>query len=142
LNKFEDYTLSNNDIIELARASVALRFCDTESTVELPPAKDSNPPVEPPVIVDGDARDVWVDGIKLEPPLTLREFELLSILYRNMGKACSKNDLAQSWGKYIPADEQIEQIIHRIRERIEPDPSNPSRIITVRGYGYKLILTA
>jgi len=142
LEKLVDYPLINNDTIELAKASVMLRFCLSEITIEISPDDDSNRPIEPPVRVDGEARDVWVDGIKLDPPLALREFELLSILYRNMGKACSKNDLAKSWGEAIPADEQIEQIIHRIRKRVEPDPFNPSRIITVRGYGYKLILTA
>ena len=142
LEKFKDYPLSDNDNIELAKASVVLRFCHSERTIEIKPTDERPPLIEPPVRVDGEARDVWVDGIKLDPPLSKLEFDLLLILYRNVGKACSKNDLAKLWGGNIPADEQIEQIIHRIRQRIEPDPSNPSRIITVRGYGYKLILTA
>ena len=141
LEKLVDYPLSNNDIIELAKASVMLRFCQSESTIEIP-SEEPSPAIGPPVRVDGEARDVWVDGIKLDPPLAFRDFELLWLLYRNMGKACGKDDLAKSWGEHIPADEQIEQSIHRIRKRIEPDPFNPSRLITVRGYGYKLIVTA
>lgn len=141
LEKLVDYPLNNNDIIELANATVVLRFCQSDSTIELT-GEERIALSEPPVRVDSEARDVWVDGIKLDPPLAFRDFELLSILYRNMGKACSKDDLAKSWGEHIPADEQLEQSIHRIRKRIEPDPFDPSRIITVRGYGYKLILTA
>ena len=141
LEKLVDYRLNNNDIIELARSSVVLRFYQGDSTIELT-GEERIALSEPPVRVDIEARDVWVEGIKLVPPLAFRDFELLSILYRNMGKACSKDDLAKSWGENTPADEQIEQSIHRVRRRIESDPINPSRIITVRGYGYKLILTA
>jgi hypothetical protein len=143
LEKFKDYPLSDNDNIELAKASVVLRFCHSEITeIMPPPLPPPPPPPHPSVRVDAEARDVWVDGIKLDSALSRLEFDLLLILYRNVGKACSKEDLAKLWGGNIPADEQIEQIIHRLRQRIEPDPSNPSRIITVRGYGYKLILTS
>ncbi|MFC1925414.1 helix-turn-helix domain-containing protein, partial [Chloroflexota bacterium] len=55
-------------------------------------------------------------------------------------KACSKDALAAAWGEEFATDEQIEQCIHRIRQRVEPDPRNPSLIITIRGYGYKLTL--
>lgn len=140
LEKLVDYPLTSNDIIELARGAVVLRFCCTESTVEIP-SKEGGTLAGPSLRVDAEARDVWVDGVKLDPPLAFRDFELLLILWRNMGKACSKDELAKSWGEHVPADEQIEQSIHRIRQRIEPNPCNPSRIITVRRYGYKLVLS-
>jgi two-component system response regulator RegX3 len=94
----------------------------------------------PAIRVDEQARDVWVHGLKLEPPLPFRDFEVLLLLYRNREKACSKDELARAWGSEFVTDEQIEQSIHRIRKRIEPNPSGPTRIVTVRGYGYKLTL--
>lgn len=69
----------------------------------------------------------------------MKDFELLALLYRNLGKGCTKEEIAsKAWRDDFVTDEQIEQAIHRIRKRVEPDPSNPQRVITLRGYGYKL----
>ena len=81
-----------------------------------------------------------MDGVKLDPPLSFRDFELLLHLYQRCEKACSKDALAAAWGEEFATDEQIEQCVYRIRQRVEPDPHNPSRVVTIRGYGYKLTL--
>ncbi len=64
---------------------------------------------------------------------------MLAHLCQNRDKACSKDDIASRvWQEEFVTDEQIEQCVYRIRKRVEPDASQPSRIITLRGYGYKL----
>ena len=67
LEKLVDYPLSNNDAIELANASVVLRFCQSESTIELT-GEERIALSEMPVRVDIEARDVWAYSIKLNPP--------------------------------------------------------------------------
>ena len=92
--------------------------------------------------VDARPREVWLQGAKLEPPLSRKEFDVLNLLFTRRGEACSKDLIANAGWPERPdgdvADQDIEQYIRRIRLRLEPDPSHPQYILTVRGYGYKL----
>lgn len=133
-----DCRLGDNDIIDLAGV-ITIRFRQTEGTQAVAKEQIIDPAGQS-IAVDEQTRDAWVDGQRLEPTLTRKEFELLSLLYRNMNKACSKEDIASHvWQNDFVTDEQIEQYIYRIRKRVEADPSKPERIITLRGYGYKLV---
>lgn len=75
-------------------------------------------------------------------PLVLapREFDLLCVLALNAGQVISVDDLlAQVWGAEYEGETQGVYVhIRWLREKIESDPQNPQRIITVRGVGYKL----
>jgi DNA-binding winged helix-turn-helix (wHTH) protein len=85
------------------------------------------------------SRKVRVQGKEVK--LRRKEFDLLAFLYQNKGKACSKNEIAQCvWAEEggIVSQETIDTNIHRIREKIESDPSNPSYIVTLPRYGYRL----
>jgi DNA-binding response OmpR family regulator len=92
--------------------------------------------------VDSGSREVWVQGQQLEPRLSRKEFDVLALLYRKAGQACSKDEIAShGWSDRTQGDvgdQEIEQCIRRVRLRVEPDPSSPVYILTVRGYGYKL----
>lgn len=77
-------------------------------------------------------------------PITLsaKEFELLTYLYSQRGQLCTKDDISQAvWPEYIEGayDYQIENLVRRLRTKLEPDPANPQLLLTVRGLGYKLI---
>jgi len=140
-----DHSLSDGDLIELARGVVALRFHESEGTADLPGeefkrlAGGATSGEKAGILVDVKARDVWVDGERLAPSLALKDFELLAFLYENRGAACSKDEIASRvWPDEFVTDEQIEQCVRRVRKRVEPDPYRPRRIITMRGYGYKL----
>ncbi len=67
---------------------------------------------------------------------------MLDLLSQKRGEACSKDDIAVvGWPERNDGDvgdQEIEQSIRRLRLRIEPDPSQPRYIVTVRGFGYKL----
>ena len=74
--------------------------------------------------------------------LSPKEFELLTYLYTQRGQLCSKDDIAKAvWPEYQGGiyDYQIENLIRRLRAKIEPDPGNPQLLLTVRGLGYKLL---
>ncbi len=88
------------------------------------------------LVTDPDRRLVFVDD--RETQLTPTEFEVLQYLMKHQGKVLSADAiLANAWGpEYIGAHELVKQFIYRLRNKLEPDPSNPSYILTVRGSGY------
>jgi len=74
--------------------------------------------------------------------LSPKEFGLLVFLYERRGKVCSKDDIGRAvWSEYQEGifDYQIENLIRRLRTKIEGDPNNPQLLLTVRGLGYKLV---
>jgi DNA-binding response OmpR family regulator len=74
--------------------------------------------------------------------LSPKEFALLGYLYANRGKVCSKDDIGRSvWVEYQTGifDYQIENLVRRLRTKIEVDPNAPQLLITMRGLGYKLV---
>ena len=94
------------------------------------------------VRVDVDSGHVWVDG-ELAPDLTDLEYRLLLLLYGHLDKICDKYQIVESvWGEdYIDEvdDARIGKLVNRLRQKIEPDPSEPKYLTTVRGRGYRLI---
>jgi len=74
--------------------------------------------------------------------LSPKEFALLAYLYDQRGRVCSKDDIGQAvWPEYQSGiyDYQIENLVRRLRTRIEADPTNPQLLFTMRGLGYKLV---
>lgn len=94
------------------------------------------------ISVNSDSGDVWVDGVPTAP-LTEMEFRLISLLGERSGKLTDKYQIVERvWGvEYIDDvdDARIEKLISRLRAKVEPDPSTPRYITTIRGRGYKLI---
>lgn len=94
------------------------------------------------VRVDVDSGDVWVDG-ELAPDLTDLEYRLLLLLYGHLDRLCDRYQIVESvWGQdYIDEvdDARIGKLVNRLRQKIEPDPSEPRYLITVRGRGYRLV---
>ena len=94
------------------------------------------------VRVDGESGQVTVDGHPVQN-LTRLEFRMLLLLYGRLNKICDKYSIVEAvWGEeYVDEvyDSAIEKLVSRLRKKIEPDPSNPRYIITVRGRGYKLV---
>jgi DNA-binding response OmpR family regulator len=71
--------------------------------------------------------------------LSHKEFDLLAALIRNVGTALSRDRLLQQvWGYDFPGDTRTVDVhIRWLREKIEADPADPKRIVTVRGVGYR-----
>lgn len=90
------------------------------------------------VKLDSDLRAVTVDGALVE--LTRTEYRLLHNLMTNADRPLSKDRLLETvWG-YEATDTNsniVELAIRRLRKKLEDDPSNPRRLVTVRGVGYK-----
>lgn len=75
-------------------------------------------------------------------PLTAKEYELLSTLYRNAGRIVTIDALCEAaWGDNpFGYENSLMAHIRRIREKIEQNPSQPVSLVTFKGLGYKLIV--
>lgn len=122
--------LRDGDCISIG--DVELIFHDPESTFLETPF--------PEIEVEVAAGVVRVDRrvVALSP----KEFALLAYLYQHRGQVCSKDEIGRAvWPEYCDGvyDYQIENLIRRLRTRIEPDPDHPQLLLTLRGLGYKLV---
>jgi len=89
------------------------------------------------VTLDPDEHRVTVDGELLNLPL--KEFELLHLMLANAGRVLPREVLIDRvWGSdYVGDTKTLDVHVKRLRSKIEPDPANPTRIVTIRGLGYK-----
>jgi DNA-binding response OmpR family regulator len=90
------------------------------------------------LVIDKRRHEVTVSGSRVE--LTPLEFHILERLASEPGRAWSRNDLLDEvWStEYEGYQRNVDPHINRLRRKIEPDPKNPSYVLTVRGVGYKL----
>jgi two-component system, OmpR family, response regulator RegX3 len=93
------------------------------------------------VEVDVERHEVTVRGQLVQLPL--KEFDLLELLVANGGRVLTRDViLDRVWGSdYYGDTKTLDVHIKRLRQRIEPDPANQERIVTIRGLGYKYMPT-
>jgi two-component system response regulator RegX3 len=89
------------------------------------------------VRLDPDEHRVSLRGVDLSLPL--KEFELLHLLLANAGRVLPRETLIDRvWGNdYVGDTKTLDVHVKRLRSKIEPDPALPTRIVTIRGLGYK-----
>jgi two-component system response regulator RegX3 len=89
------------------------------------------------VVLDPDQHKVVVNGAEVAMPL--KEFELLHILLANAGRVLPRETLIDRvWGTdYVGDTKTLDVHIKRLRAKVEDDPASPTRIVTIRGLGYK-----
>ncbi|MFL5722547.1 MAG: response regulator [Chloroflexota bacterium] len=92
-----------------------------------------------PIDIDLAGRTATRDGQDLA--LTRTEFDLLTELARHTGQVLSRDTLLDRiWGyDYLGDSRLVDVAVGRLRAKIEPDPANPTLIVTVRGAGYKAV---
>jgi len=129
----DDYVTKPYSPRELvARINAVLRRQGVE------PAERSAPALEAgPVRMDVDRHVVTVAGARVQLPL--KEFELLELLLRNAGRVLTRGQLIDRvWGAdYVGDTKTLDVHVKRLRSKVEPEPSAPRHIVTVRGLGYK-----
>ncbi|MFC4104936.1 response regulator transcription factor [Micromonospora zhanjiangensis] len=98
--------------------------------------------IRPETLVDGDLvvdvarRLVRLRGTELT--LTVREFDLLTYLMRHPSRALGRADLLERvWGWSFGDQSTVTVHVRRLREKVEDDPADPRRIVTVWGVGYR-----
>ena len=90
------------------------------------------------IVLDEDRHELHVGGRPVE--LALREFQVLRELLANAGRVVTRDELLQQvWGLDYDGDPRIvSTLVGRLRAHVEPDPREPTRIVTIRGVGYRL----
>lgn len=129
-----------HDGCEIQIASTLYRFLDPSVTVTAPSLIALR---ENGLRIEQATRQVYVDGALLDPPLSLKQFDLLWFLYQNRNRVVSKDEISN----YVWADElgdvsdaNIDRMISRLRARLGPETDDAPRFInTIRGYGYQLL---
>ncbi len=89
------------------------------------------------VAIDPQQHVVTVRGAVVKMPL--KEFELLHVLMVNAGRVLTRETLIDRvWGSdYYGDTKTLDVHIKRLRAKVEADQLNPSRVVTIRGLGYK-----
>jgi DNA-binding winged helix-turn-helix (wHTH) protein len=92
--------------------------------------------------IDEGKKEAVIDG--KQEKLSKKEYELLRFLHRNAGAICSRDEIIEAvWPETRDtsaiSDATIDQLVHRLREKVEPDPAKPSRIISKKAFGYMLV---
>ena len=121
---------SARELIARIRAVLRRRSAETDSATESVLQGG-------PVRMDIDRHVVTVNGEEISMPL--KEFELLEILLRHVGRVMTRGQLIERvWGAdYVGDTKTLDVHIKRLRSKIEPDSSAPQYVVTVRGLGYK-----
>ncbi len=92
------------------------------------------------LVIDAAAHSVTVAGTSVE--LSRREFDLLHALAQEAGNVLTADDLlARVWGTEFVGEPQVLYVhMRRLREKLEENPNKPTRLVTVRSVGYKLVV--
>jgi len=135
----DDYVTKPYRIRELvARIRALLRrsSMDTTGELERPDVATTELRVGD-VTLDADEHRVTVRGSEVVLPL--KEFEVLHLLLANAGRVLTREVLIDRvWGSdYVGDTKTLDVHIKRLRAKVEDDPTTPSRIVTIRGLGYK-----
>jgi len=110
---------------------------------------DASPEAVESLWIDIENQEVWVEGRRIHLPP--QGFCLLQYLYDHANQLCKRSDIAKSvfnmdYPDFRPGERKltdkdtINTAIRRLRKAIEPNPSYPKYIRTIRGAGYKLVL--
>lgn len=133
----DDYVTKPYRIRELvARMRAALRRSPRDSTGEIAlPSTETI--VVGDVSLDPEEHVVTIAGEIV--PMPLKEFDVLRLLLTNAGRVLTREMLIDRvWGSdYVGDTKTLDVHIKRLRSKLEDDPSTPTRIITIRGLGYK-----
>jgi two-component system response regulator RegX3 len=91
------------------------------------------------LVIDGDRHEVRLRGQLV--PLPLKEFLLLATLAENLDRVVTRDRLIREvWGwDYVGSTKTLDVHVMRVRAKIEDDPAAPTRLVTARGLGYRLV---
>ena len=114
----------------LARVRAALRRGEKDTSDEIIIGK---------IIVDFNSYNATENGQSVN--LSSKEFDILHYLWNNKNKTVSRDELlSKIWGDHVyTTSRTIDNFILKLRQKIEDNPNDPKKIITIHGIGYKLL---
>jgi DNA-binding winged helix-turn-helix (wHTH) protein len=131
--------LKDGDEIQIALA-VKITFVGSESTAPL--LVEELPHTLGRLQINQDSRRVFINGVEVDPPLSLPQYRLLELLYDGAGAVRTRDEVIEAvWPEAIGegvSEQAIDALVRRLRDRLaEVDPEQ-QYIITVRGHGFRL----
>ena len=135
----DDYMTKPFSVSELLARVEALcrRVHRAESEEERDPAKELGTLTSGDFVLDENRRVLLKAGQPIE--LTQVEFQIMELFFRNPGIALVREKILKGvWGENYFGDVKIVDVnIRRLRMKVEDEPSHPTHIMTVWGYGYR-----
>jgi len=132
--------------VEGGSMHTVLVFKESEDTNIMRREESAGKPGAMPTVswlkIDEGKKEALVDGKPRK--LSKKEYDLLLLLYKSTGNICSRDEIIEAvWSETQDpsaiSDATIDQLIHRLREKVEPEPARPSRIISKKAFGYMLV---
>ncbi len=139
LEPHKPHSLCHKDRIQIAGNIATLQFDDPQATktVQIKAIMHGG------LRLDPERREVWVQDQLLSPPLSPQQFDFLFRLFEKPGKVCGRDEIATCVWRDAKAEtvseEMIDAVASRVRKRIRALDPTREYIITVRGYGFKLV---
>ncbi len=131
--------IRNGDEIGIALCA-KLTFIEDEATVPVAPVVQ----LQSPLKMDFAAKRVWIRGQEIMPPLSVAQYTLLELLYKNAGNVVSRDKVVETvWSAEEAegvSEQAIDALARRLRERIAEIDPDTKLFETVRGYGFRLNL--
>lgn len=128
--------LQDGDEIQIA-LRFKLAFVDAGATAPLTLTSDNQG-----LRIDKETRQVWVNGVLTDPPLSLHQYRLLEALWDAGGGVVTRDQIIEAvWPEASSegvSEQAIDALMRRLRERIEECDQEFRYIITVRGHGFRL----
>jgi pSer/pThr/pTyr-binding forkhead associated (FHA) protein len=133
--------LKDGDVIQIALAQRFV-FVSADSTVPLKKIPSSKPERKKRLYLEKRSRRVWVGNSELDPALSVAQFTVLDLLYRESGEVVSRRKLTEAvWGgenAVEVSDQALDALIRRLRSRLHEVDRKHDYILTVRGHGLRL----
>ncbi|MEO1291130.1 MAG: FHA domain-containing protein, partial [Chloroflexota bacterium] len=144
-NRFEGIRkISDGDEVHLA-LKVRVRFIGSGITA---PVTGNIPDVIPSMAgkgrmkIDLESRQLFINGVELDPPLSLPQYRLLELLYVNDGGVVSREEVVETvWPEAMGegvSEQAIDALVRRLRDRLSDADSETQYVVTVRGHGFRL----
>ncbi len=132
--------LQDGDIIQVALAQEFV-FVSADATMPLDDFTSISPPANK-LHLEKRSRQVWIDQLEVNPPLSVAQFALLESLFKAEGKVVSrKNLMIKIWGEEAALDvsnQALDALIRRLRDRLSALDPIHNYVVTVRGHGLRL----
>ncbi|HUF39444.1 MAG TPA: FHA domain-containing protein [Anaerolineales bacterium] len=133
--------LNDGDVIQIALAQKFV-FVSADSTVPLARPSSPGPRGRKGLHLDRRSRRVFVGDRELDPPLSVAQFTVLELLYREAGEVVSRTRLTEAiWGgedAVEVSDQALDALIRRLRSRLAEIDESHEYILTIRGHGLRL----
>jgi pSer/pThr/pTyr-binding forkhead associated (FHA) protein len=136
----EPVWLSPGDLVTIAGTTI--RYIEERSADDVTRTfmlQTAQPPIADVLRVDSQTHEVWIGGEPFRQRLSAQEFGLLSYLYEQRHRVCMRRELGDAiWGAYNWDVNMLHRLVHRLKEKVEPDPERPRYVQTVPGVGYRI----